>query len=311
MDNFQRRIFLGVDGGGTKTHIVLMNENRLVLGEGFSGPSNPLRVGVETAVSNIAFAVNETCEKNRLSINDIAGATLGLAGVRRDDIRKSVRDRITKTFHLPEVHVTTDAEIAWYGTTNGAPGLVIIAGTGSVCLGKDAVGKTSIAGGWGPLAGDEGGGAGISRLALQAVAKAFDGRGQKTALTEQATEYFRVAGPEALIVAIYSPQVDNLRIAGFAKYVVETALAGDRVAVDIINDAGKELGIAASAVIRNLGLQNETIPVGCVGGIFKAGSLLTTSLKQMLRLAAPQAYLTEPSMSPATAAAIMAISLPT
>jgi N-acetylglucosamine kinase-like BadF-type ATPase len=165
----------------------------------------------------------------------------------------------------------------------------------------------AIAGGWGPLAGDEGGGVGIAQTALHAVAKAFDGRGIPTVLSDRASEYFRASGPENLIVAIYSPQVDNTRIAGFAKCVVEAAQDGDAVAVSILQEAGAELGLAACAVIQKLGLANKKIPIGCVGSVFKAGVLLTNSVLQTVHTLAPKAFLTEPQMPPAQAAALMAL----
>ena len=301
------QLFMGVDGGGTKTHIALMNHASKVKCEGFAGPSNPLRVGVETAVDNILKAVNEACDQGGTSRGDIVAATLGLAGVRRSDLRQRVRESFMKRIGVKNALVVTDAEIALYATTLGKSGLVVIAGTGSVCLGKNDEGTLAISGGWGPLAGDEGSGVGIAREALHAVAKASDGRGVQTELSERASEYFRASGPENLIVAIYSPQVDNSRIAGFARLVVESAIDGDKIAVDILKDAGRELGIAACAVITKLKLQNQKVPIGCVGSIFNAGKILTAPMLETIRKIAPKAFLTEPLMPPAHAAALMAM----
>jgi N-acetylglucosamine kinase-like BadF-type ATPase len=300
-------LFLGIDGGGTKTNAVLMNSAKEILAEGHDGPANPLRVGVETAVSNILRATEDACDRGGLNPSDISAATLGLAGVRRRDIRERVRERFCKRLDIKNTTIVTDAEIALFGTTMGKPGLVVIAGTGSICLGKNDKGETAISGGWGPLAGDEGGGAGIAQTALHTIAKASDGRGRKTALTERAAEYFRASGPDNLIVAIYSPQVDNSRIAGFARLVVETALDGDEVAIDILKDAGRELGVAACAVIKKLGLGRRKIPIGCVGSVFNAGKLLSEPMLDVIHRAAPLAYLTEPILQPSHAAAIMAL----
>ena len=148
------QLYLGVDGGGTKTQISLMNESRQVRCEGFAGPSNPLRVGVETAVTNILKAINQACDRDGVSRGDITAATLGLAGVRRADLKQSVRESFRKRSGIRKVEVVTDAEIALYATTQGKPGLVVIAGTGSVCLGKNEKGEMAIAGRWGRLAGD-------------------------------------------------------------------------------------------------------------------------------------------------------------
>lgn len=301
------QLFLGVDGGGTKTNVALMNEDREVVAEGAGGPSNPLRVGVETAVANIAKAIDAACDSGGVSRGDIVAATLGLAGVRRQDIRERVRESFATRFRVRKTLVTTDADIALYGTTLGKAGLVVIAGTGSICIGVNDEGEKFIAGGWGPVAGDEGGGRGIAGEALHAVAKASDGRGELTKLSEQAAEYFRASNVENLIGAIYAPQMDNSRIAGFARLVVETAIEGDRVAVSILSDAGRELGSAAVAVIKKLGLSKKKVPIGCVGSVFKAGELLTGPMTKMIHNIAPKAYLIEPQMPPSHAAALMAM----
>jgi N-acetylglucosamine kinase-like BadF-type ATPase len=301
------QLYLGVDGGGTKTNVALMNLERDVIAEGSGGPSNPLRVGVETSVANIAKAIDAACDYAGVSRGDIVAATLGLAGVRRHDIRERVRESFVTRLRVKKTRVTTDADIALYGTTLGKAGLVVIAGTGSICIGMNEEGEKFIAGGWGPVAGDEGGGRGIAGEALHAVAKASDGRGELTKLSERAAEYFRASNVENLISAIYAPQMDNSRIAGFAKLVVETAQEGDKVAAGILEDAGEELGTAAAAVIRSLGLTRKKVPIGCVGSVFKAGELLTQPMTRIIAKAAPKAYLIEPKMQPSHAAALMAM----
>lgn len=306
-DPLSYRLFLGVDGGGTKSNIALMDESRTVVAEGQGGPSNPLRIGVETAVANIANAVDAVCDEYEISRGDIVSATLGLAGVRREDMRERVQESFLTRYGIRETSITTDADIALYGTTLGKAGLVVIAGTGSVCLGINDTGERVMSGGWGPVAGDEGGGRGIAGEALHRIAKASDGRGRQTALSKQAAEYFRASSAENLIGALYAPQMDNSRIAGFARFVVEAAIHGDTIAAEIIEDAGRELGIAAVAVIRKLGLTRRKIPIGCVGGVFQAGKLLTDPMTEVIRSAASKAYLTAPLMPPSHAAALLAL----
>jgi N-acetylglucosamine kinase-like BadF-type ATPase len=301
------KIYLGVDGGGTKTNIALMDEGGKVVAEGIGGPSNPLRVGVETAVANIAKAVDAGCDAGDISRGDIIAGTLGLAGVRRADIRERVCDSFIDRYRIRRITVVTDADIALYGTTMGKAGLVVIAGTGSICLGINDKGERAMAGGWGPVAGDEGGGRGIAGEALHRVAKASDGRGLPTMLSERAADYFRASNVENLIGAIYSPQMDNSRIAGFARLVTESAQNGDEVATEIIRDAGLELGTAAVAVIKKLGLEKSSFPIGCVGSVFNAGDLLTGPMKKVIAVAAPKAHLALPQMQPSHAAAVMAM----
>lgn len=301
------QLFLGVDGGGTKTHAVLTDEFGRVIGEGFSEASNPLRVGIERAVNNIFKATENAVDAAGRSRTDIVAIQCGLAGVRREDLRRSVHQRIEENYRIKTVGVVTDAEIALYGVNSGKSALVVIAGTGSVCMGRNDKGKTAIAGGWGPLAGDEGGGAGIARHALQAVAKAVDGRGSPTILTRFATEYFRTSSAEDVVVAIYTPQTDNAKIAGFALSVVKAAKQKDKIALEILREGGAELGIAAAAVIKKLKLQRKKFPIGFVGSIFKAGNLITDSLMEIVHKTAPKAFLVEPKLSPAEAAAEMAV----
>ncbi|MFN3330268.1 MAG: N-acetylglucosamine kinase, partial [Pyrinomonadaceae bacterium] len=176
----EHNLYLGVDGGGTKTQVAIINGKKKVIGEAFSGVSNPLRIGIEKAVNNIFLAIDRACDEAGRSRSDIVSIECGLAGVRREDLRQTIRKLIIERFRIKTVEVLTDAEIALYGTTLGKEGLVVIAGTGSVCIGQNAKGEKFTAGGWGPLAGDEGGGAGIARRALQAIATASDGRGKPT-----------------------------------------------------------------------------------------------------------------------------------
>jgi N-acetylglucosamine kinase-like BadF-type ATPase len=300
-------LFLGVDGGGTKTLAILTDANLNVLGEGKTGVSNPLRVGVETAVDNIVTAIDRACDSADKLRSEIAAAEIGLAGVRRADIRSRMRDRLISRLRIKKLEVYTDAEIALYGATDGKAGLVVIAGTGSICCGRNSQGEFASAGGWGPLAGDEGGGAGIARRALQAVAKASDGRAAKTVLSDLACDYFRASSPEDIAMAIYAPTMTNDRIAGFARSVIQAAGLGDKVALRLIDEAGCELGLAANAVIKKLNLAEQRFQIAYVGGIFAAKELIFDPLLRKVHELAPQAYLAPPLIAPAVAAAKMAI----
>ncbi|MER3426588.1 MAG: ATPase [Pyrinomonas sp.] len=298
-------LFLGVDGGGTKTLAVITDADGRVLGEGTAGPSNPLRVGVMQAAMAIREAIDRACRAAGINRAEIAAAQIGLAGVRRKDLRERMRESLTG-LGIDSLHVVTDADIALFGAAGGGPGVVIIAGTGSICCGKNARGRRACTGGWGPVAGDEGSGSWVARRALQAVAKATDQRGPQTALVQAAYAYFGGEDPDELSTAIYAPEMTNDRIAGFARYVIEAAHAGDAVARAIIADAGRELGTAAITVIRRLQMQNESFPVAYVGGVFAAGDLILVPLGQRIARVAPKARLTRPEMSPAVAAARMA-----
>jgi N-acetylglucosamine kinase-like BadF-type ATPase len=297
---------VGVDGGGTKTHAVITDANNQVLGEGTAGPSNPLRVGISNAAAAVREAIDRACEAAEVRRSDLIAAEIGLAGARRVELRTLMREALSN-LGIAEIEVVGDADIALYGATGGEPGVVVIAGTGSICCGINAAGKEMCAGGWGPLVGDEGGGSWIARLALRAIAKASDGRGPKTSLTKDACSYFHVTTAEDLSTAIYAPSITSERLAGFGRYVIEAAKAKDQVARDIMSEAGRELGTAAAAVIRNLKLERDRFQVAYVGRIFiAAGELVLAPMRDELKQVAPNAYLAPPQYSPALAAARMA-----
>ncbi|HEV2883767.1 MAG TPA: BadF/BadG/BcrA/BcrD ATPase family protein [Pyrinomonadaceae bacterium] len=302
-----RRAVVGVDGGGTKTHAVIMDLSLNVLGEGLAGPSNPLRVGVSNAAAAVRQAIDKACEAAHLRRTDLVAAQIGLAGARRQELRARMREALSGS-GVGEIIVASDADIALFGATEGGPGLIVIAGTGSICCGINERGKRMCAGGWGPVAGDEGGGAWIARRALRAIAHATDGRGPSTSLTSAACAYFHVSDANDLSTAIYAPTITNERLAGFGKYVIEAAKTKDRIAREIVCEGGRELGLAASAVIRNLKLERETFRVAYVGGVFAAADeLILAPLREEVKKVAPAAYLAPPLFAPAVAAARMAL----
>lgn len=283
-----------------------MDAHQRVIGEGLAGPSNPLRVGIAGAVTAVREAIDSACAMAKLRRSDLVAAQIGLAGARRRELRERMRETLTP-LGVGEIEVVTDADIALYGATDGAPGLVVIAGTGSICCGINARRKRFCAGGWGPIAGDEGGGAWLARRALRAIAYASDGRGPRTLLTELAVAYFHVTSADDLTTAIYAPTITNEYLAGFGRDVVDAAKRRDPVALQIVADGGTELGRAAVAVIRHLQLDREHFQVAYVGGVFRsAGDLMLEPLRAEVSRVAARAYFEPPHFAPAVAAARMA-----
>jgi N-acetylglucosamine kinase-like BadF-type ATPase len=300
-----RRLVVGVDGGGTRTRAVVLNGNQ-VLGEGAAGPSNPLRVGLATGAMAIRDAVDKACAAAMINRDDLIAVGIGLAGVKRLDVRTRMRDVLIETLGIDNIELVSDGDIALYGATDGHAGVVVISGTGSISVGVNRQGKRAFAGGWGPVAGDEGSGSWIARRALQAVARATDERGPKTSLTKAACEFFQVATPDDLATAVYAPTMTNDRIAAFSKIVIEIARGGDDVALEILKDAAKELGSAAVTVIRKLKMEQERFQITFIGGVFAAGELVIAPLREQIARVARKAFIANPSFSPTVAAARMA-----
>ena len=129
-----RRPVVGVDGGGTKTHAVILDSNFALVGEGFAGPSNPLRVGIANAAAAVREAIEKACEAAQVRRTDLVAAEIGLAGASRPELRARMREAL-HTSGIGEIIVVSDADIALYGVTEGEPGVIVIAGTGSICCG--------------------------------------------------------------------------------------------------------------------------------------------------------------------------------
>lgn len=296
---------LGVDGGGTRTRAVITDGFRRPLGTGSAGASNPQRVGVASAATEIRRAVDEACREANITHEQIAWAEIGLAGVRDNGFRERMSKALAG-LRVGALEIVTDAEIALFGATVGEPGIVVIAGTGSVCLGRNRRGALHWAGGWGPLAGDEGSGAWLARQALRRIAQASDGRGAATILTAHALDYFGVKAIEDLASAIYHADMTHERLAGFGRPVLIAAQNGDAVAIEILRSGGAELGVMAATVIRKLKLETTHVSVAYTGSVFEAGELVLGALRDELSKTAPQHTLTPPRLAPALAAAYMA-----
>ena len=309
--------WLGVDGGGTNTRAMLFHAPAdpdvdladCLVGEGRAVAANFHRVGVEAATTSVLTAITQACRQANITAHQITAACIGLAGVSHPDNHRKMYDAIEQI--LPPLNFTleTDARIALAGATAGKPGIVIIAGTGSIAYGVDKDGEVARAGGWGPTLGDEGSGTYIGRRALEAVMTAYDHRTHdETQLTEKICRYFKVNSPPELPAVIYHPDNNVMpQIAQLSKLVVETAQAGDATAIEILKDAAHELARAISAVIEQLAMQNDEFRVGYVGGVFGAGELILRPLREAIAKAAPNATIAPPLYKPAVGAAKMAL----
>jgi N-acetylglucosamine kinase-like BadF-type ATPase len=301
------RYFLGVDGGGSKTAALLTDEDGDPLGRGIAAGSNHLRVGIEMATRNIERAVNIALVEAGVAHRQIEYAYCGIAGSDHPEHHDRVVESLRVFFPRGNFIVDTDARIALTGAIGFDAGVVIIAGTGSVAFGRNGAGQEARAGGWGPTIGDEGSGYSIARQGLAAIARAHDGRGEPTRMTEFLCKEYGMCDPVDLPRFVYATSTHTDDIARYGKLVVEAAQAGDAVALDILDDAGRELGECVLAVARKLNLQAEAFPVAYVGGAFKAGDVLIEPMRRTISVEAPQSLLGPPINSPVEGAARMAI----
>jgi N-acetylglucosamine kinase len=200
-----------------------------------------------------------------------------------------------------------DTLIALYSVTFGKSGVVVIGGTGSVAFGRNKLGKTATVGGWGYLMGDEGSAYWIALQALSECTTAEDSIHPYTSLTGFILKRAGVSSLRDLHYLLYSGQFGRPEIAGLAVAVSEAAKAGDRAAKYIIETAGWKLAFLATAVIDKLKLQDKKFELGCVGGVFRAGPLLTEPFATLVLKNRPGVRIVEPKVPAAVAAALLAL----
>src|SRR2546428_6456236 len=202
---------LGIDAGGTKTVCLLANEHGAVLSEGRSTGAN-LHASGELEVEKVLHEVME----DALGDRDITTAAicLGIAGVDRDDEARTVRAIMRRIGHKSRVLVVNDALIALVAGAKDAPGIVIIAGTGSIVYGRNAGGQAARAGGWGHMIGDEGSGYWIGREAGAGVMRAAAGRGPAPPPGRDILAHFSVNHVSRLPRILYEPQGPRVPVPG-------------------------------------------------------------------------------------------------
>jgi N-acetylglucosamine kinase-like BadF-type ATPase len=302
----REELFLGIDGGGTKTQAVITDSSFRILGEGNSGGSNPLRVGLDEAIAHVEEAVSDACAEAGVKLGDITSACAAIAGINHPIHYHTMKDALDRSIRLAALDLVTDAKAALQGALDGKAGVTIIAGTGSIAMGVNESGEEARSGGWGPTLSDEGSGYDIARSALRAIISSFDGRSPRTVLAEKICRRLGIATPSDLPGVIYNSDSETVEIAGLAELVDEAALEGDAVAIQILGEAGAQLGKLAVSVIRKLRLESTEFRVACVGSVFKSGECVLGPLREHLLAVAPRAEIGPPLFSPAVGAAQLA-----
>ena len=266
---------LGIDGGGSKTLCVLMNEKREILGRGEAGSSNYQSVGIEAAKYSIESSIDKAIyQKQNIKIDAIC---LGLAGVgRAKDIQiiKNIINQIpvTKNIKSENTIISHDALIGLVGGIGNDVGIVVSAGTGSIVFGRNHRGETKRVGGWGYILGDEGGAYKIAVVGMQAALQAYDGREISTCLVEDFKKHFGLTNIEELIEVVYRSGLGVKEIAALAPIVDNAAFLGDEVANKIIDNVVDELVKATATVISEIFVEREVLEIVTTGSVWKGKS---------------------------------------
>ena len=261
------QFFLGVDGGGSSTRAVLITDTLEVLGRGEAGASNHFVVGAKSAAQNCRIAAEAAFTDARrvepqLSPNSLAAWGFGLAGVRREQDAFSMRGHLNALVGGVPWTLDTDAASAHAGAFALAPGIVLSAGTGAICLGINDGDERYYSDGWGPILGDEGSGYWIGQETLRAICRSCDGREPKTSLSSAVFQALNIPDCDALVQWVHAPGTSREQIASLAQLVLDVAAAGGETAIEIRERAVSHLAASTLAVARAMLTREQEKAIG-------------------------------------------------
>jgi len=302
-----RKCIIGVDGGGSKTAIVLADMKGNILSRVQAGPFEYL--GSESVKSKInKFLIpllSDILSNANMSIGDCEAIYMGVTGAETVEDYRNIEKALKAAGLNVKVRVKNDAIIAFNAATNGEPGVMIIAGTGSVAYGEDGKGNSIRVGGLGPIIGDEGSGYDIGRRGVVSAIKSEDGRDAKTILEDLIKYELKLKKVRDIQVLIYKKGRTREAVASIAPIVKKAADLGDQIALNILKNAGIELGRLAVSAMKVLRIKNGIV-VG-VGSIFKNYSQVYNSFKEWVLNKIPEAKIIVSEREPVEGAIILAI----
>ncbi len=301
-------MYLGVDGGGTKTAFLLLDDQGQVLATHTGGSSYHPEVTLEGVRAVIREGVTAILNQTKLSADAIKHAFFGLPAYGEDSIEDARLAILPSTvLKLTQYTCGNDMVCSWAGSLACVDGISIVAGTGSIGYGE-YLGLSARAGGWGEVFGDEGSAYWIAREGLTAFSRMSDGRSPKGPLHQLFMQHFNLRDAIDLAGKINNlPAKERSTIAQISKLVSEAALAGDAAAIGIFQRAAEELAELVAAIRRTLQVpQNLTLPVSYTGGVFNTGKLILEPFKSALLNANLASELRAPLLQPVVGAALYA-----
>lgn len=276
-------ILAGIDAGGTSTKCLLLAEDGTQLSRTETGPANYQVVGLAAALREVKKAVELARKKAAGRVIDLIG--VGMAGAGSVQDIDKIKGRLLSMKLARECYLTNDGEIAVIGAHAGQPGIVVIAGTGSIVYGLTDNFSAIRAGGWGPLLGDEGSGFWIGMQALKAIIKSQENRSNRTALLEKVIDALKITEVRGLVDFIHQEKLPRQEVAALAPMVIEEMEQGDPVAREIITGGMNELASTVKVIAEKI--SGVKTAVAATGGIFASKTvfdLFATILKRDYQL---------------------------
>ncbi|MGE5509058.1 MAG: N-acetylmuramic acid 6-phosphate etherase [Chitinophagales bacterium] len=298
--------YLGVDGGQTSTRSLIIREDGTIHGAG-QGPGVPhlLAPGGRGQLAAVLREVVDQAQGRQPA--PLRAAFLGLSGVVAGGaLEAAARQAAGEVLPGVDLCVENDGVVAWAGALGLRLGLIAIAGTGSLVLGRDAAGRTERAGGWGYLFGDEPGAFGLALAAIKTAQRDWDAGRRGTALEEAITSRFGVALPQ-VAKAFYAGELTRDAIAALTPEVAGLAQAGDPRLAGLFREAALVLAEQLIQVARRLAWPGDRIPWSPIGGVFRSGALFTGPLQDRLSAEpGPKFVMVPPELPPVAGAALLA-----
>ena len=298
-------VILAIDGGGSRTRCLAINQQGRVVGEAVAGPSNHLLVDLAVVKESLVEVIDTTLRKGKLDRSNVACLSAGLAGVDFDGAGALEMATLMTELGFHSVVINGDMVIAHAGALSSRAGVVTLSGTGSVTLGIGDDGKRVKVGGWGPVYGDEGSAYGIGQMALRAAARDFDRRGPATTLTRRILNALELKDFTETIRRVYVEGMETREIAALSRVAYDAAKEGDDVARNIFLQAGDEVAESVKAAIQQLEWGDAEVLVSYQGGVLDSCPLLFERFVETLMNIAPMGTVVAPRFEPVIGAYLL------
>lgn len=296
--------YIGIDGGGTKTEFLMSDGEGKIIARLIEKGTSYQQYGFEETAGRLEQGVNKCLSAGGVTMEEVAGIFMGLPCVGESasgdaELKKS----IYKVLPEDKVRIGNDVEAGYAGALGTASGIHLVAGTGSIGLGKNREGRMARCGGWHEYFSDEGSCCWLGRKTMELFTKEADGRCERGRLYEVLRREFSLGSDFDWVSEMINGYLyKREKIASLQIYLMQAALDGDGCAKELYSQAAEELMLIARGIKRKLGMERAVISYS--GGLFKAGGLILGPLQKLAEEDGDT--LAEPKASPAEGALLLA-----
>ncbi|WP_454053596.1 N-acetylglucosamine kinase [Clostridium sp. Marseille-Q7071] len=304
--------FLGVDGGGTKTEFIIINENGQVLGHHIKPTCHYKQTSLKTFEKVMLEGIEEVCKQANICISEIDFSVIGIAGYGEISADIDIIEKVVESILMEDTYkCVNDAVVAWAGSLGCNPGINIVAGTGAIGYGVDYRGKVARSSGWGSFCGDEGSAFWLGKKVIEIFTKEVDGRVEKTPLYHIVRSEFGIENDfDLLDIVVNKMEMKREEVAKLAKLLYKAAKENDKISIETYSQAAFELYLTIKSIIDKLDfLPEEKLLVSYSGGVFNAGEYILSPLRKHFQDENKCIELITPILKPVYGAALYALTI--